>query len=246
MKITQAYVSESVSDFPFLEALSLTGYVDSSRPCLFIGCYSQEDFDIILNHKSDKIILWCGQDALTAIFMGWVNFLSDCKHITWMVNVQKALKSFVNIKLVNPVFLGGKFSVTPLGKKVFAYCPQSHPSYHNEKLIKEVEKELGVEVVIGDGTTSQEAWLNGEGDKIYDECFIGMCLSGFAGGGQTTIQLGLKGRKVITNVMELPNVINWRDSADVIEKIQKEMPTVHSVNNLLAKDVMDVINNPGL
>lgn len=243
MRVTQGYVSKSVNDFPFLRQMGLTEYIDSIRPMVFFGCYSNEDVQIISNHKSKKIIFWCGQDAIDCIFFGRYQYLQDCIHVSHMVNVVKILKPFLDIQLIAPLSLGGTFIPSPLGNKIFLYAPASHPSYHKAELIEQLSERVPFEFIIGDGSVSQYVWLNGHGGKVYDECFIGLCLSGFAGGGQTIIQLGLKGRKAVTNCLNLPNCVNWRTIDDIVFAISNEAAKIGSENKELSKQMNDLIDN---
>ena len=47
MRIDQAYVSQSVNDFDWFKRLNVKPYYDSSKPCLFIGVYYDEDIEKI-------------------------------------------------------------------------------------------------------------------------------------------------------------------------------------------------------
>lgn len=243
MRVTQGYVSRSVGDFPFLEQMKLTEYLDSSRPLAVFGVYSNDDLQVIANHKSKVIIFWCGQDAIDCIFLGRYQFLKNCIHVSHLVNVVKALSPFLDVKLINPLSLGGDFKPTYLGKKVFAYAPMTYPAYHRRALINSLEEILPFEFIIGDGSMPQDEWLSGLGDETYNDCFIGLCLSGFAGGGQTILQLGLKGRKVITNVLLLPSCISWTNFDDIEKAILRESENIGIKNIALAHHVKSLIDN---
>ena len=239
--ITQCYISKSVSDFPFREKLGLTEYIDSSRPCLFIGCYTEYDLKVILDHNAEVTIFWCGQDAVTCIFNGWYIWLQHCKHTTSLLNVHRALKPFLEITLDKPILLGGEFKPSPKGDKVFAYAPATHPSYHKLKLIEQLQKEVPYGFIVGDGSVSQEEWLSGVGDKTYDKCFIGLCLSGFAAGGQTILHLGLKGRKVVTNTANYPNTLAWKSASGIVSAILQEAESIGTVDKKLAEATKQII-----
>lgn len=251
MRINQAYISKSVADFPFLESLELTPYVDSSAPCLFIGCYTQEDLDAILKHKGKVVVLWCGQDAITAIFMGWAAQLKHYQHVTWLVNVERVLRNFLEVELVSPILLGGNFRASVLRAcsppsirqgKIYAYCPDSFKEYHRIDIIRELQEYYfdSFDFVIGGGGVDQSTWLKRLGDIVYDDCFIGLCLSGFAGGGQTVLQMGLKGRVVVTNVIDAPNVCNWNDVADIKKVIEQQAKNIGKENFSLASTMKSV------
>lgn len=249
MRIDQAYISKSVADFPFLEKLSLTPYIDSSRPALFIGCYYQEDLEAILQHQAKAVVLWCGQDSLDCIKMGWIHQLRHLEHVTWMTNVEKVLRNFLpHLKMVSPILLGGEFEPTVFRNKIFAYCPESFPDYHRKDLIDQLTDyyQDHFEFVIGNGNVSQELWLKRLGNIVYDDCFIGLCLSGFAGGGQTVLQLGLKGRMVVNNVINAPNSYEWSGLADIKQAIEREARMIGKEGIGLAKLVSATVNKTPL
>lgn len=238
MRITQAFVSDSVADFPFKKALNLTDYVDSLQPLVVFGVYSDRDMEVILAHKSKVLIVWCGQDAIDCIFMGRYQYLKNCIHVTWLPNVERALKSFLHIKLITPVFLGGNFWPSTLGNRVFVYAPSSFPKYHGIDLVYLLNDRFpDLNFYIGHGNVNQSLWLSGIGDDVYNKCFIGLCLSGFAGGGQTIMQMGLKGMTVVTNVLHLPNTKMWADIEDICDLIDQEREKVGTVQTKLAESV---------
>ncbi len=244
MRITQGHVSKGVSDFPFLKAMGLTEYTDSIQPCVFFGCYTEADLTTIVNHSGKKIIFWCGQDAIEAIFYGRYQFLKDCIHVTMHKNIFKALTPFLPVKMIPCLQIGGEWTPSPLGKKVFAYAP-GYMVYHNTSIINHLQVKLPFEFVIGDGTVAQEEWLNGYGNELYNDCFIGLCLSGFAGGAQTVIQLGLKGRNVINNVLGLPNCLPWANIEEIQSLISLESLKIGTENLELAESVKGLLDNYG-
>jgi hypothetical protein len=237
MRINQAYISQSVADFPFLERLSLAPYVDSTQPALFIGCYSEDDLAAILQHQGKAVVLWCGQDSLDCILRGWHARLKHVKHVTWLTNVERALRNFLPVSLVSPILLGGNFQPSVFGKRIYAYCPASFPQYHRADLIAELQDyyQDHFEFVIGGGGIAQSVWLSSFGNVVYNDCFIGLCLSGFAGGGQTILQMGLKGRRVVTNVMNAPNTYEWGSVADIKKAIEAEAKLIGKEGNGMAK-----------
>jgi len=243
MRVTQGHVSKGVHDFPFLTACGLTEYMDRNLPCVFFGCYTEDDLTAIVNHQGKKIIFWCGQDSIESIFYGRYQFLKDCIHVSHMPNVVKALTPFLtNVRLINPLLFGGHFKPSKLGTKVYAYAP-GHLLYHNTTMIKYLTAKLPFDFIIGDGLVPQEEWLSGYGNELYDDCFVGLCLSGFAGGGQTVIQLGLKGRKVINNVLLLPNCIAWSTVQEIEEIINLESLKIGTENLELALNIESLIDN---
>lgn len=221
MRIRQCHVSKSVHDFPFTRLYGLDNYNDSLAPCVFFGCYNDEDLKAILHHKDLAVIWWCGQDAKD--FKDWHLFGPNVKHVTERLKVYEHVKSLgVDIKLLPCSNLAERCEVSPLGNKIFAYCPMSYPEYHGIDIINELKARLPYEFMIGDGSIPQPEWRAGKCEPFYKDCFIGLVLSPFAGGGASVIELGLRGRKCITNVIELGNVIRWETTEDIIKAIVSE------------------------
>lgn len=221
-KIDQCHISKSVHDFPFCRLYDLKHYYDSLRPCVFFGCYDDEDFQAIREHNGLAVIWWCGQDALD--FKKW-DALDKLNifHVTERVKVYEHLQSKgIRVKLNPCSNLAEPAEISPLGNKVFAYAPASYPEYHGIEIIRELQKSLEWEIVLGDGSIKQPDWRAGACEPIYRSCFIGLVLSHFAGGGASVIELGLRGRKCVTNVVQLGNVINWKSTEDVRMAIQGE------------------------
>lgn len=224
-RIDQCHVSKSVHDFPFCRLYGLHTYYDSVKPLIVFGCYDDEDFQVIRNHNGMVVIWWCGQDALD--FKKWDALKKlNVFHITERVKVHEHVRNFVDIRLNPCSNLAEPAPITPLGNKVFCYAPASYPEYHGIDIIRELQKTVPYEFVIGDGSINQNDWRAGACEPIYRSCFIGLVLSHFAGGGASVIELGMRGRKCVTNVVRLGNVINWEAAEDVREAITQEAKNI--------------------
>lgn len=242
MRISQGYVSKSVSDFSFLETLGLSQYHDSKAPCLFLGCYDDEDIRVIRNHTGMKIIHWMGQDALDALFLGKFHSLMDCYHIAFHPNIQKTFKVLPDcmqglLTHIDPWTVQGDFPVTPLGEMVYAYVPTSHPVYHRHDIVADLIDELPFKFYVSDGSIPQNEWIAKKCNPVYDQCFIGLALNAYAGAANTIMQLGLKGRMVVTNALETPNCISWSTIDDIKKAIFKEAKLIGRKNPHLSIDV---------
>lgn len=158
-----------------------------------------------------------GQDALDAIFLGRYLELNvvGIEHVAFHPNILRVLSQFMHIDKIDP-WTVGSWTLTPPGDKVIAYVPTSHTAYHKAEIVEQLKKQLpGIQFVISDGSVPQRDWLAGLGDEFYNQSFIGLVLNGFAGGANTIMQLLLKGRPVVTNVLRLPGCIGW-DNVDQI------------------------------
>lgn len=238
MRITQAYVSPSVADFPFLRCLNLEPYHDVEAPAVFYGCYTMFDLMKIMNHQHIAVIRWCGQDAFD--FRHW-DLIPGAYHVTPLANVHRYLcKKFKNVSLIKPENLEMIATHTPKGTKIYAYAPASFPEYHGSDIIKQLA--VDHEIIVGDGTYSRAHWYGGIGDQYYDESFIGLMLSPFAGGAGSVVDMGLRGRKCVTNVMDMPNAIPWQTVDDIRKAIEQESKTIGDTDNEMAHRVFDAID----
>jgi len=213
MRIQQTRISKSVHDFPFKETYKLVEYENQDEPCVFFGCYNPEDLETIRNHRGLGVIWWCGQDALT--FKDWISLdLPNIFHITERKNVKTYMDwSCIDCKLTPITDLGIKGEPMERGDRIFAYAPASSPQYHGIKIINEL-KSMGYDILVGDGSVNQADWRAGVCNDYYSQCYMGLVLSPFAGGGASIIEMGLRGIPCITNVIELPNTIEFNDTED--------------------------------
>lgn len=236
MRITQGYVSKSIMDFPFHQIYTLDDYNCAGSPSVFFGCYRYEDVHIINNHFGSKIVFWTGQDALDFEKNNF-ELKGNITHITAHRKVYNLLAhKFDNVKLVAPSTFLNKQNAQRLGKKIYAYCPSSAPEYHGSKVIYKLKCD-GYEIVTGDGRWTQAQWRSGKADEFYNEVGIGLCLSEFAGGGSSIIEMGLRGIRVVTNVFNLPNCIPWTDADEVAKLIDLESDKIGTTSKGLANAV---------
>lgn len=241
MRITQGYVSKSVSDFPFHQIFSLDDYCDVDFPCVFFGCYRFEDIRIINSHQGARTVFWTGQDILNYIKNGFK--LAEARHVTAHPKVHALLKKhFDNVLLVKPSTFLNEVKPQQIGRKIYAYCPENMPVYHGLKILDELRC-AGHEILIGDGQWSQEQWRNGKADYFYDDIAVGLCLSEFAGGGTSIIEMGLRGIKVVTNVFDLPNCLRFHDAQHIDKLIIEERKKIGKVDKLLAIQVWNALDH---
>jgi hypothetical protein len=245
MRITQGYISKSVQDFPFLSNYRLDEYNDSYAPCIFFGCYRYEDIQLINNHKGKKFVFWAGQDILDFPKNFSKIFIYDATHVAILPKVYEEIqRQFPTDKsiFVNPPTLNNVFNPQKKGNKIYAYCPKTAPEYHGIHIIEQL-RFLGYDIVIGDGSFSQLEWKQGKADEFYKDVFLGLCLSDFAGGGGSIIEMGLRGIHVVTNVLKLPNCLPWTDINSIIEIIEREKYNIGSTNITVASQVFGSLDS---
>lgn len=239
MRITQCHVSKSIMDFPFHEVYHLNDYMDSNLPCVFFGMYRYEDYQLMYRHTGPFKIFWTGQDALDFDFAAKYHFNNVTAHPK--IHELITSKGF-RCELVKPAAFLNKVNPQQLGPKIYAYCPSSAPDYHGKKILDEI-KAMGYQIVIGDGSFSQFEWSRGVANMHYHDIFIGLCLSSFAGGGGSIIEMGLRGIPVITNVFDLPNCIPWTDVEDVVENIELLKQEIGNVDHATANLVWQSLDH---
>ena len=221
-------------DFPFHQVYSLDDYNSRRKEAVFFGMYRYEDWVLQDVHLLDSVIFWTGQDVLQ-----WSDLHLDvmhqrCKSKTAHPKVQEYLSQKGHqCDLVKPTPFLNEVRPQKLGNKIYAYCPSSAPDYHGKKIIDELRCG-GYEIVIGDGQFTRKQWKTTAADFHYSQCFIGLCLSEFAGGGESIIEMGLRGMKVVTNVFDLPNCIPWRSIDDVRIAIELESKNIGTINDDLS------------
>ena len=234
MRISQGYVSKSVMDFPFHQIYSLDDYRDNIEPAVFFGLYRYEDFMLAYQHLGQKVFFWTGQDALDCQAWEVVKF-TEARNVTAHPKIAELISSKgLTCELVNPSSFLNEVTPQRLGSKIYTYCPSSASEYHGGKIIDEL-KERGYDIIVGNGYYSQQTWREIAGRLHYSQCFIGLCLSEFAGGGTSIIEMGLRGMRVVTNVFNLSHCIPWDSVEDVAASIEHERKMIGTTNDGIAK-----------
>lgn len=232
-RIDQAYVSESVGDFDWYNRFNLKPYYDSSKPCIFIGMYRDEDKEALKQHRSHAVVKWTGYDSV--MNKTWKIFKSDhIKNISVHPNVVRMLhKKKIKCDLINPYVLDPNIYQGISGNKIYAYCPETSNDYHRSDLIKKVKKSH--QVLIGKSKYDQIKWHSGIKYDIYNQCYIGMVLNNHAGGLASILELAMQGKYCITNVAKQWNCLSWKTFDDILDHLKN--PKYKQTNEELAKSV---------
>ena len=239
LKIYQGHVSwEGLEGHQFLERYNLVPYHDKRSPLLMIGVHSVEDLRILLNHKQWVVIRWCGRDSLRKI-VDRIPKTGKIIHTTTLPQVKEFLKTKgINCYLMKRAHTERTYPVPkPLGKKIFVYLPANRAEYHGKETLKKLKTEY--EIIVGDGSISMKEWRSGKCDEFYSQVFIGLCLSEYAGGGTTIMEMGIRGIPVVTNVLNEPHCIPWKTIEDIEQAIEQEAKNIGKTNTELAKQVFD-------
>jgi hypothetical protein len=229
-------------DFPFHEIYQLDDYRSIKDPAVFFGMYRYEDSALLEYHDDNAIVFWTGQDVLQwgEDELRFIHRRSDSKTAHPKVYEYLKEKGYV-CELVKPSTFLNTINPKKLGPTIYAYCPSSAPDYHGIKIIDELRR-AGYEIIIGDGQVPQHLWRHAQ-KAFYDGIFVGLCLSEFAGGGTSIIEMGLRGIPVITNVFNLPNCYPWRDAQDVANIIEALKVNIGSTRASIARYTWDALDH---
>lgn len=241
----QSYVSEVLEPVfgpDFRNKWKLTDYNETDnhqipkefRPCVFLGLYTQNDIRVWNQHKSYKILYFGGSDIddfklkivkSTPLVM-CIGYGGD-----WLYSIfnKYGLRySTTKISLKN---FGKEFRPFPLGDKIYVYKGISgdRENYFNwNKTIKPLIEIFGVDKFI---FTSNKN-LNELIEDYYKKCFI-YIKPNPKGGSRTMIELGLMGRKTITNEhSSFPNTIPFNSIEDIVSIIESESKKIGTTVDL--------------
>jgi len=239
IKAYQGYVSYSMKKFPFLKRFNLKSYYDKSAPLVVFGCYGSGNVNIILNHKGIVIIRWCGADSRKKYVTKLIK--PNIIHVAILPNIQRYLKS----KGINCHQIKASTREKPypmiLKDKVYTYLNKNAPQYHGSEIVKRLN--IKYKILIGDYSIPQKDWYAGRCNEYYSQAFIGLSLSNYAGGAGSIIEMGLRGIKVVTNLLDMPHTIPWKTIKDIEQSIEKESQNIGKINKKLADQVYNSMNH---
>jgi hypothetical protein len=230
-----------MQSFEFMEIHKLMQYTNPDKPLVVFGCYNERDVHIINRHKGTVVIQWEGLDSKRHADLSVFN-KSNIINVSPLKNVVAYLKTKgLDCKEI-------KFSIAEalmpqkLGIKVYAYIHKNNPIYYGGNIIKQLN--VPYPFLIADYTIPQEKFRGAIRDEFYSQAFVGIQASEFAGGGMGIVEMGLRGIKVITNILNLPHTIPWKTIEDIERAIHREAKLIGTTNEELAKQVYDAVLTP--
>lgn len=240
--MNQCYISKSLAGLDFRARYNLTDYVDSLRPLIMFGMYRQEDFDLLMSHRSDITLVWQGMDA-RSIEATWLPYLKDKRvsHIAISHWIESSLSLYgIPCKLLPVSATIDNIFARERGSHVFLYYSDDSPTsveYYGAHLIPEIESRTGLKVLTArHGEYSRMALLN-----IYRQCFINLRLTQYDGCPNTNLEMGLMGRRSIFNG-NIPHSIKWRGIPDICLSITDEYERRHEPNDHISADISKFLN----
>jgi hypothetical protein len=228
MKIDQIYISktlEAAFGENFRKKWNLSKYDNPNLPSVFLGLYTQDDFETILNHKAKFVLIWGGGDirdyslnivkklidsnrGYTCAFPGhFSNVLSDFKipHRQFYIEIKDY----------------SEFQPVPLGDKIYVYrgWKGNREAYFKWKeTVSPLIESFGEDRIIFTHNTD----ITNLRENFYTNCFVYVKPTP-KGGCTTMFELGYMGRKTIgAGEFNLPNFIEYKNSKSLIQLIEKE------------------------
>jgi len=240
----QISVSDAVTNFKtkMVEKYNLNEYLDTNTPTVFFGMYNENDYKKFLNHTGQKIIIWCGTDALNAKKnKHWWDELKKGVNISMSSFIYKSL-SFcgINSNIVPIAPTKTTLNVKPKGDNIYWYYnSDGKRDFYGGKIIDQIKKLTNYNII--------EAKLNSfDNDKIsevYESCFLGLRLTNHDGLPNTVVEMGLMGRYCLHNG-NTPNSIQYdsENINDIIKKIDDQFKRKNEVDYDIAKKVSNYMS----
>ena len=215
--INQVRFSRRVRFFEqdFCKRWNTTTYKDLDAPCLFAGCYRQDDVDAINNHKGFKLVWNNGRvrsifnqlDSDNLVVLKYTDCI-DHSSLEGKYKMKQARFEIKDYSLFQPNKLGDCICVylgNESGKYIMGYDEV-------EKLRKLTKRKILVSM-LGKPREQLKA-------EIYDKCFI-YFRPIIIGGIETSIELALMGRKTLSNSKGEGHV-PYNDLEDACRLIEEE------------------------
>jgi len=234
----QGHVVSGIKGFRFLEDNNLRQYDDVNKPVVLFGAaYPKSDKtrDYILKyHKGLIIVYWMGLDARVVKETKVWN-RENIINITTIRPIRDTLaKKGIDCKMIRP----GKTppaNALKKGGKIYVYNDgKEYHGYDKYGINKANKVKTDHPILMLRNNIPKEKWYAGECDKYYSQCFIGLALGEYSGGGITTRELGLRGIKVVTNIFDYPNCVRFETIQDIERIINKESLTIGQADHELA------------
>ena len=236
--IKQGHVHNWVGHFRFMERFGLNPCESAEDPVVVFGVYNA---NFINQHRAPITLVWTGND--TRMFRHWD--VVKKRNVTSVTNLPRAQEYLYN-KGVKCWLIKNVVEETPktmkCGDKIYTYLNKHKPEYHGEDIVESLN--VNQDILVGDFNVSPEDWRAGVADEYYSQAFVGLFLSDYCGGGTSIMEMGLRGRKVITNVLELPHCIPWRTKEDIERAIRSETNRIGKTSRRLADKVYKAMMPP--
>jgi hypothetical protein len=245
---THLYVSDALRFFEKRMELKFNLFKYCSQlyvGCIFFGCYYEQDFNNIINHKGKKLLLLGGSDTTYEYFNKKIGELINndiqilCQSkIIYNNMIEKYPKKLLLFHPITPVIIDDFYDPHNIkGTDIYIYTSQTTPEIYGIHIYTQIIKKLNhkYNFIIATANTSSNI------KELYKKCFIGLRLTKFDGLGATNIELGLMGIKVVTNNIS-PNCLHWNNINDIINHIENESLNINKSDEHMSNNVYKFIN----
>lgn len=238
MNIKQGYASDSMKAFRFVEKHKLPHYNNIEEDMVVFGVYNDQDIEVIAKHKGRVIVQWEGLDCKRYGHLEMFKRM-DIINVSPHFRIVDYFKT-IGVKCHEVKWITDeKPKAQVLGDKVYAYVNKNAKEYYGGDIIENLR--VKQHILIADYTVPMDVWKKGLNVVYYSQAFISLQLSKFAGGGNSIVELGLRGVKVITNILKIPHCVSWETSADIERIIKEESKKIGTVNEGLSQEVYSVL-----
>lgn len=204
-----------------------TDYTDPEAPCIFMGMYSQDDYDLFQAHKGKKFICLLGMDAIT-LDKDW-----DFTGTTIIASSKMIQRIIPEAVHVNVFAADTDYFNAPskAGQSLLWYVGSGSPTskvYYGEQLIEQIKYKIDAPII---------QIKYGQYDKLemfylYRQSLLNLRLTSHDGPATMCLEAGLMGRVSIFNEPQ-PYALPYITVQDVIAQIKyaQEFPALpHQVN----------------
>lgn len=225
---SQCYFSNGVLTFKkrIKDKYKLVDYYDTNKPCLFFGMYNNEDLRKIKNHKSLRIIVWCGEDTNKSSQIS-IQTIKEIKLLKNVIHLTKSKSTYENLRHHNIYNILTNYNVVDtslfkpvlsynLGNKILIFNGQSKGREHiyNEKIYSKIIQLLPQFQYIFSNQLNVK-WE--QMPKIYKECFIMLRLTDNDGNANSVQECEAIGIPAIHN--QSCYGLKWKNFEDVKQHI---------------------------
>lgn len=237
-RITQCLFSRSIKHFEknFKSKWELDDYYDINEPCVFVGLYTEKDFDNIKNHKGFKVVIQTGCRDLNVNSI-FINELANHDNIYFVHTFYSNFPRHANVKKVNiPMQDYSMFTPTIMGDKVYSYMGVQTTKYrYGYDMVMELQKMIDFEIILGFRDRGVNKPIDVLKKECYDNCFVNLNFSPSGMGGFTSVfELAHMGRySISTSKMDRPMLLKFKTLKQAAKLIEKESKKIGTLPNSL-------------
>lgn len=236
-RIQQGYVSPVIGNHKqrLMRIFNLQPYTDPSAPAVFFYNLPKYDLDIIKKHKGYCVIVITSSHTIE-IEEACKVFVEKMENGARLIATSRVSQKLTEMGIPHEFPKHGiiveKVDPVVLGKSVYAFAPKPH---FQPELVDKIQTKHPM--IVKKELIPMKDWYNG--GHCYNEIFIGMNLAVNSGGIVTVIDLGLRGVRCITNVIEMAHTIPWQTLEDIENAIENESRYIGTINPDLAREVYE-------